>query len=257
MEDDPTANRPRWGRDDAGGATQSSGTLVLSDEDVHVGDTVTLKGRNFPADSTLDIVWNSVDGDWGILKATEVVGPQYRPRTDHLDTIAVDGSGAFDWEFQVPRDYGGDHTIEIRDDETTLETATVAIHPSFEIDRQEATEGEWFRITGYGLGPNVVHNNYQVTWDNSYVGFMTGVKNRGTANADIRAVGPVGDHVLRVWRNYRGIPQVQNDTQSPYGTVGGDCPSSWTVEVTASKDEPDRCWVDELLDEEPIPIHYP
>lgn len=258
MDEDSNANRPRWGRNDSGGGSESSGTLVLSDEDAYVGDTVTLKGRNFPADSDLDIIWHSVNGDWGVLKATEVVGPQYSPRTDLLDTVTVGESGSFDWEFEVPQDYGGEHTIEIQDEsDTILDSATLAIHPWFEIGRQEAPVGEWFRITGYGLGPNVVHNNYQVTWDNSYVGFMTGVKNRGTATADIRAVGPVGDHVIQVWRNYRGIPQVQNNTQSPYGKVGGDRTSSWAVEVTSREDEPRGWWVGELLEENPIPLHYP
>ncbi|MFB6110235.1 MAG: hypothetical protein ABEJ60_05100 [Halodesulfurarchaeum sp.] len=258
MGEDPDASRPRWGGTDRDRGAESSGTLVLSEEEVHVGDTITLKGRNFPSDTRLDLVWNSFEGDWGVLQAKEVVGPQFRPRTDLLETVTVDESGAFDWEFEVPQDYGGEHTIEVRDEtEDTLATVTLAIHPWFDIDRREATSGEWFRITGHGLGPNVVHNDYQVTWDNGYVGFMTGVKNRGTATADIRAVGPVGEHVIQVWRNYRGTPQIQNNTQSPYGAVGGDRASSWVVEVTERETEPHRCWVDDLFDEEPIASHFP
>ncbi|MEF8825087.1 MAG: hypothetical protein V5A27_01905 [Halapricum sp.] len=239
----------------AGGET--SGTLVVSDQTGYVGDTVTLKGRNFPAQEAFDVLWHSTEGDWGVLKANEIVGPQYRPRTDHVMTVTTDESGSFDEEWEIPEDYGGAHKIEVQKDGETVDRAEIEITPWFELKEESMPLGETFTFKGYGLGPNVVTNNYQVSWDNSTFGFMTGVMNRGTATAEIRAVGPPGKHVLEVWRNYRGIPYLQNNTQSPYGLVCGDRPSQWTVEVTEPEQDLGGAWMDEQFDEEPISLHYP
>jgi hypothetical protein len=247
------ARRERQGAGDAGG-----GLLVPSEEECYVGDTVTLKGRNLPPGEEVEVVWHSVEGEWGVLEADRIVGPQYRPRTDLLDTVVVDDDGRFDEEWTVPQDYGGSHTLELQDgDGETLAEADLAIVPWFELDRTSAPLGETFRVTGYGLGPDVVHNNYQVTWDNSYVGFVTGVVNRGTATAEVRAVGPPGEHVLQVWRNHRGVPQVEAKERSAYGPVGGDRATAWTVDVTERDDEPRRAWVDGRLEETPLEGHYP
>jgi hypothetical protein len=80
---------------------------------------------------------------------------------------------------------------------------------------------------------------------------------RGTATAEIRAVGPPGEHVIQVWRNAEGVPYLQNNTQSPYGPVAGGRQSVWTVEVSEPDGDPRRSWVDPLLDESPMAAHYP
>ncbi|MFW5978452.1 MAG: hypothetical protein ACOCP2_04370, partial [Halohasta sp.] len=240
------------------GGQQTQGTLVLSDREGYVGDTITFKGRNLPADERFEIEWSSSQGSWGVLEANEVVGPQYQPRTVTVASVTTDEDGRFDHEWEIVDDYGGSHKIELLDSNgETVDRTDFEIKPWFEIDRTEATMGEAFTVTGYGIGPNVVTNNYQITWDNGFVGFVTGVMNRGTATAQIRAVGPPGEHVIQVWRNYRGIPYLQNNTQSPYGPVGQGRQSQWTVEVTEPEEPPQNVWVDALFDETPIELHYP
>lgn len=233
------------------------GTLVLSDKEGYVGDTITLKGRNFQASKSYDVVWQSTEGSWGTLMANQVIGPQYKPRSETIATVTTDEDGAFDEQWTVQKDFGGGHRIEIQDEQGTAASNTFEITPFFEIDRTKAPLGEAFRITGYGLGPDPSTNNYQLSWDAGYVGFMTAVLNRGTATAEVRAVGPPGDHVIEVWRNYRGIPYIQNNTQSPLGPVAGDRPSAWTVTVSEPTEAPPTGWVDPMLDEEPLPVHYP
>jgi len=234
---------------------QHTGTLVLSDTESYVGDTVSLQGRNLAPETEYEIRWHSVEGSWGILEGNEVVGPQYRPRTDVLGTVTTDESGRFDEEMEVPEDYGGEHDIEIRHGEETVAEATLEIHQHFELDRTTAPLGETFTVVGYGLGPDKFENNYQITWDNQVVGFVTGIKNRGTAAAEIRAVGPVGEHPIQVWRNYRGVPFLQNNTQSPFGKVCNDRESMWTVEVTEPESEFPTAWSDTTFDEQPLAQH--
>ena len=239
------------------------GTLAVSPREAYVGDEITIRGRNFPAGEAYDIRWHSVDGSWGVLRGHEIVGPQFRPRTETILTVETDEDGAFDAEWTIPEDYGGGHRIEAVADSGSggqgepVSDAEIEVVPWFEVDRTEAPLGEFFTVTGYGLGPNASTNNYQIAWDNGYVGFVTGVQNRGTATAEVRAVGPPGEHVLQVWRNYRGVPYVTNNTQSPLGPVAQGRQSVWTVEVTEPEEPPRQAWVDPMPPESPLAVHYP
>ena len=233
-----------------------SGTLVVSDDETYVGDTVTLDGRNLPPNEPVNLVWHTAVGHWGILKGNEVVGPQYQHHTRRIRTLSTDENGAFTEEFEIPEDYGGEHRIQIQTvDEDVLAQETVTVVPWFELEQTSVPLGETFEVTGYGIGPNYLTNNYQIVWDNTMVGFITGVKNRGTATAEIRAVGPVGDHTIQVWRNFHGVPFLQNNTQSPFGPVAGGRQSAWTVEVTERESELPTSWMDSLADEQPLTTH--
>jgi hypothetical protein len=238
--------------------TASSGTLIVSEDEAYVDDSITIRGLNLPENAELDVFWKTVEGKWGVLQGNEVKGVQYRPRTLHALTVQTDAQGKFSEEWTIPEDYGGDHNIEVRDgDETTLAKSSVTIQPWFEVEETEAPLGDFFTIKGYGIGPNVVENNYQVTWDNGMVGFMTGVKNHGTATARVRATGPTGHHKIQIWRNYRGVPFMQNNTQSPFGEVAGGRQYAWDVEVTEPESDPRAMWVEKLFDEAPLPVHVP
>ncbi|MFB6133962.1 MAG: hypothetical protein ABEJ55_03140 [Halanaeroarchaeum sp.] len=240
------------------GRTGRSGTLVLSDDEGYVKDEIMILGRNLPANEEFDLRWHTTTGDWGVLEGNEIMGPQYKSRIENIGSAESDESGQFDETYTVPEDYGGSHTIELVDAEgQVLARAEFEIIPWFELQNETAPQGGSYTLKGYGLGPNPLTNNYQVAWDNGMVGFMTGVLNRGTATAEIRAAGHVGDHVIQVWRNYRGVPFLQNNTQSPYGPVAGGRQSIWTVEVTEPESRPEPAWVDRQFDESPLDVHYP
>ncbi|MFB6069579.1 MAG: hypothetical protein ABEJ76_01040 [Halanaeroarchaeum sp.] len=236
----------------------SSGTLVLSDDEGYVGDEIMILGRNLPPNVECTLLWHTTRGDWGVVQGNEVKGPQYRGHVERIATVTTDGSGQFDEKYEIGKDYGGAHTIEVQGpDGGTMARTEFEILPWFELQNDTARMGDTFEIKGYGLGPNPLTNNYQVTWDNGMVGFMTGVMNNGTATARVRATGHAGEHVLQVWRNYRGVPFLQNNTQSPYGPVAGGRQSVWTVEVTEPDERPRTAWVDQQFDETPLEVHYP
>lgn len=241
-----------------GNRSGPTGTLTVSDSDGYVGDDITILARNLSPDTELELLWHTQQGKWGVLKANEIVGPQFGSHVEVIETVTADESGAFDYPFTIPEDYGGDHVIELRSiDGTTIDKTTVSVSPWFELERTSAPLGETFMLRGYGLGPNPVSNNFQVTWDNGMVGYLTGTVNAGTATAPIRAVGPPGKHVIRVWRNYRGVPFLQNNTQSPYGSVAGDRPAKWAVTVAEPDVDSPVHWVDEMPEESPLSVHYP
>lgn len=239
-----------------GGGAGRSGTVVVDKKDGYVGDTITLKGRNFPANESLDVVWHTVDGSWAILKANTLHNPQYRPKTERILTVTTDDNGEFDETWQVKEDYGGEHTIEVQTDSgTALASCSYTVKPHFELDRTKAPMGEFFHVTGYGLGPDRSVNNYSVTWNNSYVGFMTGVENHGTAHADVRAVGPPRENVIQVWRGHEGMPYMQGNTTSVLGPVADGRQTVWTVEVTEPDERPPTASLGPLLDETPLEPH--
>ena len=100
--------------DDHRRSTADGGTLVVSPQEGYVGESVTLKGRNLQPDRGYEVVWHSTDGQWGVLEAHEIVGPQYRPRTETVATVETDDAGSFDETWTVPEDYGGAHRLELR-----------------------------------------------------------------------------------------------------------------------------------------------
>ncbi|MFB6093663.1 MAG: hypothetical protein ABEJ77_01810 [Halanaeroarchaeum sp.] len=239
------------------GDTDRAGDLVVNRDSGHVGDEVILRGRNLSPGETYDLAWQRVEGSWGVLEANEVVGPQYRSHMETVATVTADEDGAFDEPFVVPEDYGSNHTIELRADGTTVDRTAFEIYPHFELENETAPLGDFFTVRGYGIGPNPVRNNFQLSWDLGTVGFVTGVKNGGTATARIRAVGPVGAHDLRVWRSYKGFPFLQSETQSEFGPVGRDTQNEWTVEVTEPDSPPEPVWTERMPSESPLPVHYP
>ncbi|MFB6131823.1 MAG: hypothetical protein ABEJ44_00275 [Halanaeroarchaeum sp.] len=172
-------------------------------------------------------------------------------------TTPVDETREFDRTWTVPEAYGGEHTLRLEARGRTLDTAKFTVKPHFVLSEREVPLGEWFRLRGYGLGRDRISTIYQVTWDNGYVGLMTGVSNRGTATADIRAVGPVGDHVLQVWRNFTGVPFLQNETQSPAGDITGERPHVWDVTVTEPERTPPVAEMEAMYDEGPVEAHIP
>ncbi len=254
-EESPLSSDVQDRLESAGQSGAQSGTLALSERTGYVGDDVTVMGRNFPADTEYDLVWETVDGDWGVLEGYQIVGPQYQPREVEIATVRTDEGGRFDVTWTIPEDFGGEHKITAVREGRAVARTEFEITPWFELDRTTVPLGDSLRVVGYGLGPGISHSNFQLSWDNSYVGFLTGVRNRGTATAAITATGPPGDHVLQVWRNYRGVPFVANNTQSPLGSVAGERTNTWTVTVTPPESPPETAWVDDLVAEEPLDVH--
>ncbi|MEF8780259.1 MAG: hypothetical protein V5A46_06245 [Haloferacaceae archaeon] len=251
-------SRPPGDRGRSSRQPEQRGTLVLSDETAYVGDAIRLEGRNLPPETEIHVVWHSWEGQWGVLKGNEVAGPQYGSRTETIGTVSTDEEGRLSHDWTIPQDYGGEHTLELQGNGgETLAEAEVTITPWFELDRTKAELGEAFTVIGYGIGPENVRNNYQITWDGTATGFVTGVQNRGTATARIRGAGPPGEHVVQVYRNALGVPFLQNNTQSAFGEVAGGRQSVWQVEVTEPETEPPTMWMDDLIQEEPLPVHYP
>ena len=253
---------PFGSQDQAPGPSQRAttplpGTLSLGSTSGTVGDTIAFEAGDLPANREVEVVWNTVQGSWGLIQDMNIVGPTYEPRAETMATASTDANGRVTGEWTVPEDYGGRHLIEVLTaDGTRLAEAEYRLLSTFEIDRTSAPLGSTFTITSHALGPNQFASNYQLAWDNAYTGIFTAISSRGHAEATMRAAGPTGKHLIEVHRGYLGFPFL-NPQQSPFGDVVGGRTHSWVVEVTEPEEEFPTAWSDPLRDTDPVPSFYP
>lgn len=244
--------------DDRSVSTDTSGSLHPSATHLHVGDALTIQGEDLPPSRELELNWGTVEGGWDVADKNKIRGVAFEPRTDRFDVVRTDEQGRFETAWTIPEDFGGSHTITAKDPSgQVVADSEVTIVPRFELDRTRASLGKVFTISAYGLGPPNLRDNFRVVWDSGMVGYMTGVGNQGTATADIRAVGPPGEHVLRIGPLQRGGSFHREPDQPPYPSAVGDAQAAWTVEVTEAERRPESAWMSDPPAETPTPEHYP
>ena len=194
-----------------------------------VGTKVTLTGTEFPSDTDVALTWKTFDGSF-LLEQEEVVfvGPRYEERIVDLGTVTTSSTGAFEFSFNVPEDFGGSHDIVARVEDEFATKMGFTVQPSFSVSAMSGPIGMPLEITAKGLGYRTQLGLWQVSWDNGFTGYLTAVTTRGTAVGRIRLAGPPGPHVLKIWRNFRGIPYL-NPHQGPFGALPE--PTTFVIDV--------------------------
>lgn len=211
-------------------STMTSGRFVgqLSITPTHgpVGTTATLSGKNLPADTRLALVWETYDAEWSIEQRDGVdwekfYGVDFVDRVETLGEVETDAEGHFKTAIDVPEDYGGLHDIYVVDADTgrRLNKLGFRVDVSAELNPKSGPLGTPIQVTVYGLNPaHPFEGWYHLLYDNKYVGQVTAVTTRGTAEAEITAVGQTGDHVIDINANPYGFQFLQHEV-SPYSYV--------------------------------------
>src|SRR5207244_3943638 len=108
----------------------ANGRLSLSPAQGPVGTRTVLRGEGFPANSTLDLLWQTFVG-------SRVSGNGFTPVEKVIAKVNVGVDGRIEFPITVPDDLGGRHGFELRDGEKSLgrayfaiETAIVSITPA-------------------------------------------------------------------------------------------------------------------------------
>ena len=201
------------------------GRLAVEPTHGPVGSRVTLSGKDLPPHTRLTLLWETYDADWSIEQRDGVdwekfYGVELWERAETLGEATTDANGAFRTTLAVPEDYGGMHDIYALDPEgRRLNKLGFRVDVSAALTPEQGPLGTPIQLTVYGL--NVGHpfeGWYQLFYDNRYVGNITAVTTRGTAQIEIPATGEVGPHLIEIKGAPYGQPFIQHGI-SPYSHV--------------------------------------
>jgi hypothetical protein len=220
-----------------------------------VGAVITVKGNGFPANMPVVLSWKTFDGRY-VLEQDEVVyvGPRYEERVADLAKATADAGGLLQATFTVPEDFGGIHDIIARVDGKFATKMGFSIIPTFSVSPTTGPAGTPIDVKATGLGWRQQEGLWEVSWDNGFTGYMAAVNTHGTATARIRMAGPVGRHVLKIWRNYRGIPYL-NPHQGPFGPLPE--PTTFIMTTTDGRYDAPAIWAEPKSEDTVRPTPLP
>ena len=199
-----------------------------------VGTRATLRGDGFPANSTLDLVWQSYVGN-------RVSGSGFGPQDKPFEKVKVGSDGRIEFPMTIPDDLGGRHGLQLRDGEKTLAQTYFAIETSIvNITPVSGPAGTPISIHLKGVGWTEYDNMYAVTYDNAYMGYVCGFNSQGDVVINFKAAGAPGEHLIDLFPGiYQGpATETQLLYRIPQLTYAEDHPGNkipalhFTFEVT-------------------------
>lgn len=189
--------------------------ITLSSIRGTIKDKIDFTVDDLKPNSPVQLRWLAVDGEYVVKDLFAVVGPKFTEKMIVLAVGESDASGKWEGSFQIPEGFGGDYTIYVTEGNTKIGQTGFTVDPTFTMSPQSGPPGTDITIKVEGLGWSTYMRNWQLTYDNKYTGLITAISTNGTAEAKIRAAGPVGDHAIRIRTGYLGSQYI-NYLQSPY-----------------------------------------
>ena len=179
----------------------ANGKLGVSPTQGPVGTQAMLRGEGFPANSTLDLFWQTYVG-------SRVSGNGFAPQEKPIAKVRVGSDGKIEFPLTIPLDLGGQHGLELRDKEKPLGRAYYAIETSIvSIDPASGPAGAPVTIHLKGVGWTEYDNLYAATYDNAYMGYACGFNTQGDVVITFRAAGEPGTHLIDLFPGiYQGPP---------------------------------------------------
>jgi hypothetical protein len=157
-----------------------------------------LRGQGFPANSSLQLVWQTFVG-------SRVSGSGFEPQDKDFAQVKVGSDGRFEWPVTIPDDLGGLHGLALRNGDRlearaffVIETSIVSITP------KSGPVGTPVTIHLKGVGWTEYDNIYAATYDNAYMGYACGFNSQGDVVINFTAAGEPGEHLIDL---YPGIYQ--------------------------------------------------
>lgn len=179
----------------------ANGKLSVSPAQGHVGEHAILRGEGFPANSTLDLYWQTYVG-------SRVSGNGFSRQEKSIAKIKVASDGKIDFPLTIPLDLGGQHGLELRSVEKTLARTYYAIETKIvSIEPTSGPAGTPITIHLNGVGWTEYDNLYAATYDNAYMGYACGFNSQGDVIITFRAAGDPGTHLIDLFPGiYQGPP---------------------------------------------------
>jgi hypothetical protein len=211
-------------------------TLSLDTTQGPVGARTTLHGAGFPANTSLQMAWQTYAG-------SRVSGNGFEPQEQQLGAVKVGADGRIESPITVPDDLGGLHGLALRDGDKMLARAFFVIETSIvSISPTSGPVGTPVTIHLKGVGWTEYDNIYIATYDNAYMGYACGFNSQGDVVINFHATGAPGLHIIDLYPGiYQGPPtESQLLYRQPQLTYADDHPGNkipalrFTFEVTPS-----------------------
>jgi hypothetical protein len=212
-------------------------SLTVTPEKATVGAQVEVQAAGLLPGTAVDLSWQTVSGGWVTRDYYHFGGKQFTDSSQSLGGFHVGDDGRLTVDLTVPEDYGGVHNIVAIQDGVAVAQGALDLTQSFEMVPDEGPIGTPIEIRAKGLGWQTLESIWALNWDNHEVGWVSALNTRGTAVAHLRASGPVGEHVLKLYTGYMGQPYL-NHEQAPTAylprpdfvfrtTAGGEVPAAY------------------------------
>jgi hypothetical protein len=188
--------------------------LTLKYDRPVVGAEVQFSADGLPAGKTVDLIWETVKGDWVIEDYYYFRGRKFENVRASLGTFTIATNGRLEGKFTIPEDYGGFHEVIAMVDGEALAQRSLEVTQTFEMTPSSGPVGTVVEIKVTGIGSRVMESTWVVNWDNSLAGFVSAVSSKGSAVARFRSAGPEGEHVVQVLSGFQGQGYL-NHEQAP------------------------------------------
>jgi hypothetical protein len=223
--------------------TPIRGILKISPESGAAGTPITIGGTATP-NAAVRLDWLTWDGSYQTQTTAETVAYKQRTFQDKrvpIGPVTADAQGQFSASFTVPEDYGHLHDVRAVVDGQDVARGAFQVLLAATATPASGPIGTPIQLRVTGLNPNLFSGStLAVRYDNTYTGVLTAATTAGTAEAVIRAAGPVGNHAIFIGAGT--VPSYLNIHQSPYDFLYSHLPDGegfqFTFNTTADEGPP-------------------
>ncbi len=183
--------------------------LKTTPEAGFIGTSFTVSGEGFPAGKEVQFVWVTWDGAYATKVAANDARLEERKfvvKRVPMKTAVASAQGQVSVALTVPEDYGETHDIYAVMDGIDVGKAGFRIIRNATLTPTSGPVGTPITVTVKGIASGPYVNTMAIMYDNSYTGFVSAVTTRGSATFQIRAAGPVGQHIIKLMPASPGVP---------------------------------------------------
>ncbi|MBI2867284.1 MAG: hypothetical protein HYX97_02980, partial [Chloroflexi bacterium] len=207
---EPTASQPTATVPAAPTATPVPLKLLKTSlETGPVGTVFTVSGEGLPAGKEVQFVWVTWDGAYATKVAANDARFEERKfvtKRVPLKSAVAGAQGQVSVVLTAPEDFGETHDIYAVVDGIDVGKAGFRIIRNATITPTSGPVGTPITVTVKGIASGPYVNTMAVMYDNTYTGFVSAVTTRGSATFQIRASGPVGQHLIKLMPASPGVP---------------------------------------------------
>ncbi|RED66335.1 hypothetical protein [Cohnella lupini] len=189
-------------------------TVTIEENNSTVGAVVHFSSNGLEPNKPVKLQWETEQGSYNIQGIYSLIGPSYKLEEQTMTMGTTDSMGKWNGSFVVPKGFGGDHTIYVRQNNEKVAQTNVFVAPTFRLFPESGPIGTEITVQAEGISYATMESNWQLSYDNKMTGLISAVSTNGSATAKIRAAGPVGKHSITIWHGYLGMPYI-NYTEAP------------------------------------------